>query len=78
MTPNQLGTIIRHERKRQGLTQPNLALISGSGVRFIVDVEHGKETCQIGKILKLLNSLGLDIDVVTKRMRSHPKMDEQS
>lgn len=67
MTPIQLGAIIRFERKKQGLTQPDLALICGSGVRFIVDVENGKETCQIGKVFHLLNSLGLDIDVVFKK-----------
>lgn len=67
MTPSQLGKIIRFERKKQGLTQPDLALICGSGIRFIVDIENGKETCQIGKVFKLLNSLGLDIDVIHHR-----------
>ena len=67
MTPIQLGEVIRLERKRQGLTQPDVALICGSGIRFIVDVENGKETCQIGKVLHLLRCLGLDIDVVSKK-----------
>ena len=67
MTPSQLGSIIRFERKKQGLTQPDLALICGSGVRFIVDVENGKESCQIGKVMRLLNCLGLDVDVVSMK-----------
>lgn len=70
MTPSEMGAVIRSERKNQGLTQPELALICGSGIRFIVDAENGKETCQIGKVLHLLNCLGLDINVVPKKSNS--------
>lgn len=76
MTPSQLGAIIRFERKNQGLTQPDLALICGSGIRFIVDVENGKETCQIGKVFHLLSCLGLNIDVVSRKMSSHQNKDK--
>lgn len=76
MTPFQLGEIIRVERKRQGLTQPELALISGSGIRFIVDVEKGKATCQVGKILHLLSCLGLDIDIIPRKRTLYPQQDK--
>jgi hypothetical protein len=35
----------------------------GTGVRFIVDLEAGKETCQIGKVLNVIQMLGLKVSV---------------
>ena len=51
MTAKELGETIRNTRKAQGLTQPKLAMACGTGVRFIVDLEAGKETCHLGKAL---------------------------
>lgn len=59
----ELGHIIRSQRKAQALTQPELAAASGVGVRFIVDLEGGKETCQLGKVLKVASMLGLSFNV---------------
>ncbi len=58
-TPQELGRTVRKERKAMGLTQADLALTSGTGVRFISDLENGKPTCQIGKTLTVLKTLGL-------------------
>jgi predicted transcriptional regulator len=44
-SPQQLGTALRGARKQLALTQPQLALAAGVGVRFIVDLEAGKPTC---------------------------------
>lgn len=60
-TPAELGRIVRKERKAMGLTQAELALASGTGMRFISDLENGKPTCQIGKTLTVLQTLGLRI-----------------
>lgn len=54
-----VGRLVRETRKRQGLTQTDLAVASGTGVRFVVDVEKGKETVQLGKVLRVLKMLGL-------------------
>lgn len=78
MTPTQIGNVIRTERKRQGLTQPDLALISGTGIRFIVDTENGKATCRIGKVLHVLNCLGLDLIIIPKGRESASIVDTQS
>jgi HTH-type transcriptional regulator/antitoxin HipB len=59
LTPEELGRIVRKERKAMGLTQADLALTSGTGMRFISDLENGKPTCQIGKTLTVLKTLGL-------------------
>ncbi len=42
------------------MNQVDLAMTSGSGVRFISDLENGKETCQLGKTMKVLETLGLE------------------
>jgi len=59
MTAKSLGRLIRDRRKSLGMKQAELALVSSTGVRFISDLENGKETCQLGRTLKVLNSLGL-------------------
>ena len=58
-TTEELGRIVKKERKAMGLTQAELALTSGTGMRFISDLENGKPTCQIGKTLTVLKTLGL-------------------
>ena len=59
LTPGDLGRLVRKERKALGLTQAELALTSGTGMRFISDLENGKPTCQIGKTLTVLKTLGI-------------------
>ena len=78
MTPNQLGCLIRSERKRQGLTQADLALVCGTGVRFIVDAENGKETCHIGKILHVISCLGLNVTITPKSNKAVGTLDKNS
>ena len=60
-TVERIGQIVRESRKRLGVTQRDLALTSGTGLRFIIDLEKGKETCQIGKVLTVLRTLGVRI-----------------
>jgi y4mF family transcriptional regulator len=60
-----LGRTVRTLRKTLGITQPQLALTSGTGLRFIVDLEKGKPTCQVGKILQVLRTLGAAVVVET-------------
>ncbi len=60
-TTQAIGQIIRENRKRLGVTQKDLALTSGTGLRFVIDLEKGKETCQIGKVLTVLQTLGIKL-----------------
>ena len=59
----ELGQVIRHRRKELGITQKDLAFAAGTGLRFIVDVEAGKATCMTGKVLQVLNALGLSVGI---------------
>ena len=61
MSCEELGKAIRDLRRSQGVTQAQLAGLSNTGVRFISDLENGKETCQTGKMLHVLAILGVDI-----------------
>ena len=58
-----IGQIVRDERKELGLRQDELAAASGVGLRFIVDLEAGKPTAQIGKTLQVLAALGCSLDI---------------
>ena len=58
-TSQQIGRMIRDTRKKLGVTQKNLALTSGTGLRFVIELEKGKETCEIGKALRVLQTLGI-------------------
>ena len=58
-TPQDIGKFIRDTRKSLGVTQKDLALTSGTGLRFVIDLERGKETCEIGKALTVLQTLGI-------------------
>ena len=60
-TPKQIGKLIRETRKNLEVTQRDLALTSGTGMRFVSDLEKGKETCEIGKALRILNTLGIKV-----------------
>lgn len=60
-TPELIGRMVRDTRKRLGVTQKDLALTSGTGLRFIIDLEKGKPTCQLGKALTVLKTLGIKL-----------------
>jgi y4mF family transcriptional regulator len=60
-TPQDIGKLIRDTRKRLGVTQKDLALTSGTGLRFVIDLEKGKQTSEIGKALTVLQTLGIKL-----------------
>jgi HTH-type transcriptional regulator/antitoxin HipB len=62
-TPAALGQAARSARKQLGLTQPQLALAAGVGVRFIVDLEAGKPTLRLENVLRVLHALGGRVSV---------------
>ena len=56
-----LGRKVRELRRAQKVTQAQLAGLANTGTRFVSDLENGKETCQIGKMLRVLDALGFDM-----------------
>ena len=57
----QLGSAVQQTRKKLGLKQSEVAFAAGVGTRLIVEIERGKTTAQIGKVLKVLDVLGFEI-----------------
>ena len=62
-SPQQLGDALRAARKQFGLTQPQLALAAGVGVRFIVEFEAGKPTLRLENVLRVIDALGGEIQL---------------
>jgi y4mF family transcriptional regulator len=62
----QLGKIAREARKKQGLTQLDLAGLAGKSNRFLIDLERGKETLQMQMVLDVLALLGLELIIKEK------------
>jgi transcriptional regulator with XRE-family HTH domain len=53
------GSLVRRRRRALTMTQDQLALVTGVGRRFLVDLEAGKTSCQLGRSLVVAQALGL-------------------
>ena len=67
LTTKELGAFVARTRKAQKVSQGVLAQAVGVGRRFIVELEAGKETLQTGKMLKVLDVLGIDVRLLEPR-----------
>ena len=59
----ELGSLLRKRRKSLGFTQSDISERTGLSASFISNTENGKETAEIGKILLLINILGLNVSL---------------
>lgn len=62
-TVQELGRLVRAHRKRRSLTLETISGLGNLSTRFLSEFERGKETAEIGKILKALRILGLEVIV---------------
>jgi HTH-type transcriptional regulator/antitoxin HipB len=62
----ELGALVRAQRKRHALRQTDIAGLGNTGNRFVVDLENGKPTLQLQKVLDVLDLLGLEVVVRPK------------
>ena len=67
VTAADIGTAVRKKRKEDGLTLADAAALCGVGYRFMSDLENGKETVQVGKVLKVLTALGLEMTIEARK-----------
>jgi DNA-binding XRE family transcriptional regulator len=58
-TASAFGSLIRERRRQLKIRQNQLALATGVGRRFLIDLESGKSTCQLGRSLLVADALGL-------------------
>ena len=59
-----IASAVRAARRAHGLTQAALAGLSGTGLRFISDLERGKPSLALSKVVDVLTTLGLRLQVV--------------
>lgn len=64
--PKELGQFLLKERKSLKLTQKEISEFADVGRKFIIELEKGKTTAQIGKVFELLNSLGLELHLIKR------------
>ena len=57
---NRIGEYIKKERKKIGLTQEEFAMRSGLGLRFVRELEQGKETVRLDKVNQALAMFGME------------------
>ena len=62
-TMKEIGAFIAKTRKEQGVSQLELSQAADTGRRFIVELEGGKDTIRAGKLLRVLDALGVDINL---------------
>ncbi|MCI9475784.1 helix-turn-helix transcriptional regulator [Anaerovoracaceae bacterium 41-7] len=63
---NRIGYYIKQERKKLGLTQEEFAIRSGLGLRFVRELEQGKETVRLDKVNQALAMFGMEAMPVKK------------
>ena len=65
-TSLDLGCAIRARRKEAGLSIDTLASMLGCSPRFLSEVERGKESASVGRVIEIARALGLEIHVAAK------------
>lgn len=65
MSAETIGRYVREKRKMLGLTQGEVAAIAGVGVRFLSELERGKETVRLDRVNLVLAVFGDQVGVVT-------------
>ena len=72
-TAADIGHLVRDHRKRQSLTQAELAAQVGVSRKWIIDLESGKRTAELSLVLRTLNALRIDLDARERAPRELPE-----
>ena len=64
--PEELGKLVRKKRKQSAVKQVKAAGLAGVGVRFLSELERGKPTAELGKVLTVLERLGLEVWIMPR------------
>lgn len=57
----EIATVLRNRRKGLGLTQAEAAALAGVSPRFVYDLENGKPTVALDKVIQLAEALGVEL-----------------
>ena len=69
-TPELLGAFLRSVRREAGLTQNEAAGLCNVGTRFLNELENGKTTAALGKVMQVLRGYGIRLQAVRRRKAS--------
>jgi HTH-type transcriptional regulator/antitoxin HipB len=58
-----ISWLVRRARKKRSWTQNHLAAKANVGVRFIIDLESGKESVRLDKLLAVLGTIGIELHI---------------
>lgn len=64
--PEELGRYLLKERRNLKLTQKEISEFTDVGRKFVLELEKGKPTAQIGKVFEVINALGLELHLVKR------------
>lgn len=68
MTQQEIGKAIKDRRKKLSVNQQTLADLAGVAVNTVVAIERGEGNPQLATLLAILDTLGLQLDINTKRL----------
>jgi len=74
-TASAIGAAIRSRRRELKLDQAQLARKIGATRQWLITIEKGKDTAEIGMVLRALAALGLDLDVQPSNTRADAALD---
>lgn len=63
---NNLSATVKMLRKQYNITQEELSIKSGVGLRFVRDLEQGKQTLRLDKVNQLLDFFNYEMAAVEK------------
>lgn len=64
-TAAELGIAVRKQRKADGLTLADVAGLTNVGIRFLSELENGKPTVRLDKLLHVISALGLQLHLTS-------------
>jgi HTH-type transcriptional regulator / antitoxin HipB len=68
-SPTVFGEVVHAQRKQSGATLQTAAGLSGVGIRFLHELEHGKPTAALGKALQVAQRMGLEVWLIPRGQR---------
>lgn len=68
-SPSDIAALVRVARRENEADQRHAAELAGVGVRFLGDLERGKETLRLGLVLRVLDRLGLNVWIAPRTWR---------
>jgi HTH-type transcriptional regulator / antitoxin HipB len=72
-TPRALGTLVRGHRRSLKMTQASLAQAAGVSRAWITEFEAGKSTVELGRVLAVLDALGIVLEARTATSTEAPR-----